>query len=333
MKINLFKFERLENQKCALKEKLGLPADIGLDIAFDGIHALNDLSRSIANLHPHKRSIAILGSQPPPIQKLISGFGGEGFGVQHLPVSFAIPNETALAEAWEKLKKDTLFILSIVAEPLTGALYPVEWVRRESQKKGFFNLLYFSPDSLKRGLPIPQSPWEAFVLDPLWNKEHTLAVTLKGDRAKGDPILWGEPHFSEEALEILSNSLSSGQADLEDEKTVRSFEKQLAALLKTGVRLLGEECPRLFDRAVIFIEGINGEALQNGLAKQGIEIHTGASCAWDDPHTNNWLPQLGLGEEMIQASVLVPLSTLKTAGLIEKILPQIIELRKVSGYR
>jgi hypothetical protein len=337
MKINLFKFERLEKQRQVLKEKLGVAADVGVDLAFDGVHALNDLCRSIANLHPHKRSIAVVAGQPPPLQKLISGFAGEGYSVQVLPASFNEDGQAALSEAWEKLKKDTLFVLSSVTEPLTGALYPTEWVRGEAGKKNIFSILYFSPDALKRGLQVPANPWEAFVLDPLWDGDYTTALCLKGDRAKGDPVLWGEPHFSGQAMALLEKALPKGssgvQAGLEDEKAVRDFEKKAVERLKGGVRLLHESCPRLFDRAVLFVEGVNGEALQKELEAQGVETHTGASCAWDDPHTNNWLPQLGITEEMVQSSILVPLSSLKNSQAAERLVSKAAELRGVSGFK
>ncbi len=331
MRINISKFERLEDQKTKLKAALKVSGDVQVEIAYDGVHALNELTRSIAQLHPHKRSIAVLGAQPPPVFGLLKGFVSEGFSVQEIPFSFMGFDEKALIESWEKLKKDTLFVLGSVIEPLTGGIYPFDWIRREAPKKNIFSLMYMSSDALKLGPIVPASPWESVIIDPLWDQSQTLALILKGERSQGERLIWGEARFSNESVEKLESRLCE-PLESQDRSTVLDFEKKVMEYFKSTVRSLDRQCPRVFDRAVLFISGVNGESLMHALNEKSFDVGSGASCAWDSPHFNRWLPKLGVSEEMVQTSILIPLKTLKKPGLFENLVENINKLRKLSGF-
>ncbi|MDZ4677574.1 MAG: hypothetical protein SGI74_08695 [Oligoflexia bacterium] len=337
MKINLYPFEKLEQHKFNLREKLHIPENVQIEVALDLVHGLNELTRSVAQLHPHKISIAILGPQPQPIKDIIKGFSTEGFVIQELPVSFMNPDEKPLAEAWEKLKKDTLFVLGSAVEPLTGCIYPFEWIRREAPKKNIFSLMYYSPDALKKKFILPSTPWEGIVADPLWDEEHTLSLVLKGERCQGEGLLWGVVHFSEEGIKLLGDTLMSGRGEessqTEDKTLVQRFEKDLSKSLNNTVVLLPDACARIFDRAVLFINGVNGDALLHKLKELGFETMTGAACSWNSPYLNNWLPPTGISIEMVQTSLIVPLKTLHNAAFSTQLLKCVSELRKISNFK
>jgi hypothetical protein len=330
MKINLHSFEKGEGQIQKLRQKIKLPSTTQLQIALDPVHGLNELTRSLANLHPHKRSIAVLGAQPPPLAEVLKGFAGEGFAVQDLPISFMAPDEGALNAAWEKLKKDTLFVVGSLAEPLTGALYPWAWAKKPAEAKGIFTVTYVSKDAMGKALN-PQGPWESQVIDPLWGEAHRLNLVLKGDRCQGDSLLWGTPEFSDEAIESLLNNLESTGS--ENPKLVKSFETQVAKSLGESARFLSPDVSRLFDRSVIFIVGVNGEALSHALKEDGFETFTGAACAWDSPHLNNWLPQCGISAEMVQGSLIIPVQALGQKEFQQRLLERVSALRKISGFQ
>ncbi len=337
MKINLYPFEKLEQYKHSLRDKLNIPENIQIEIALDLVHGLNELTRSVAQLHPHKRSIAVLGPQPSPINEIIKGFSSEGFSVQELPVSFMNPDEKSLSEAWEKLKKDTLFVLGSAVEPLTGCIYPFDWIRREAPKKNIFSLIYYSPDALKKKLIVPQSPWEGFVADPLWDEPHTLSLVLKGERCQGDRLLWGAAHYSEAGVKLLGDKLMSGRgeesSETEDKKQIQEFEKNLNLEFKNTVGILPLSCARIFDRAVLFIKGVNGDALIHILKEQGYEAATGAACTWNSPHINNWLPATGINVEMVQTSLIIPLKTLRKTDFSKHLVAAVLKLRQISNYK
>lgn len=336
MKINLHPFGKLEAQQKDFRDKVTLPSEVRLDLAHGIVHGLNDLTRSIAGLHPHKMSIAVLGAQPTPVREVVTGFAGQGYAVQELPVSFAKPDEGLLKEAWEKLKKDTLFVVTSAIEPLTGAVYPYEWIRGIAPQKNIFTLISMPSDALKRGLIIPASPFEGIVADPLWGEDDRLVVVLKGERCQGDRLFWGEPHFSDRALHNIENKLmelqkSGGLNKDEDKNLVLEFEKKMTAEL-TPVDYLGAGVERLYDRAVLFIPGVNGEAVMHGLKDGGYEVFTAAACAWNSPHLNPWLPKLGFAPELVESSVIIPVTTLKKVGFAEKLVEVVRHLRKISGF-
>jgi cysteine sulfinate desulfinase/cysteine desulfurase-like protein len=332
MKINLSRFEETQVARKGLFERLKLPKDVRLDLAFDAVHALNELTRSLADLHPHKRSVAILGAQPSPIAEIAVQFASQGFNVQHIPVSFTHYDEAGLQTAWAALKKDTLFVLTSVVEPLTGALYPVEWLRSEAIKKNIFTLLYQSPDSLGRGLITPQNAFEGICADPLWGQTSALTLLIKGERCGGEKLLWGEPRFEIEAIKSLEKSLlNSLDSKGEDKEIVLAFENKLKAKLGASVHFLGEDTERLYDRAVVFTEGASGDSLIYELSKSKIEAFTGAACAWDNPNLNSWLPQLGISQDWVQTSLILPLAEVKKATTLNILVESVTALRKISG--
>lgn len=336
MKINIPVFEHFLSQKELIRKKLEIPAEVQVDLALDRVHGVNDLARSLADLNPHKKSIAILGAQPSPVREVAIGLGKTGFVVQEIPVSFSHFQLQSLSEAWEKLKKDTLFVLGAAVEPFTGALYPFDWIRTEASKKNIFSLIYQSPDSLKKGLIVPRTPWEGVIADPFWGEEDTLALVLKGERCHGESLLWGDPHFSDQSVENLAETLSQGRGNKEiepeDQPAIRSFEKKVRESLSGVVKTLPDDCARLYDRAVLFVDGVNGDALCHALAQKKWEAFTSAACSWDDPHLNAWLPKLGFSPETAQSCLLVPLSVAKKEGFYKDLLAEIDRLRKISGH-
>lgn len=340
MKINLFKTDKLEQQQNFIKEKLQLPSEVALQLAYDSTHGLNELTRSLAQLHPHKKSLAVLGAQPPDLQRLISGFAADGFLIQELPVSFSNPDPLALETAFGKLKKDTLFILGSFLEPLTGVYYPFDFVRLHAPQRNMFSVIYFSPDSLSLGMPVPQNSWEGFVLDPLWNEPHSLSLVLKGERCQGESLFWGKPQFTDAAVQSLAKrleaiSLSANQELPGGDKNksfVTAFEQRMAKELPVVTRV-SDQTPRLFNRAVLFVEGVNGDSLSERLTRLGFFCQSGASCGWNDPHLNNWLPRMGFSEEKVQISIIIPLETLETTDFEKVFSNAVHELRNVSNYQ
>jgi hypothetical protein len=337
MKISLYRGETHENQIKKVRESLAIQSDASLELGLDSVHSLNELTRSIAQLHPHKKSIAILGAQPPPLQALISGFAADGFLIQELPVSFTAPSDEVLTQAFEKLKKDTLFVLSSAIEPLTAIFYPYKFICNEAFRRNIFSLTYFSPDALKQGLPKLENAFEGIIADPLWGEPHSLSVILKGERCQGERLLWGQTHVSDESVDFLINKFHELSQDskvkvFEDRKLVLDAETKIHTLIASGIELLNSKSLRLYDRAVCFIKGTNGDAMVERLCEAGFDASTGAACAWNLPRLNNWLPKLGFTPENIESSLIVPIATLKQVGFYEALVKVIKELRQISAF-
>lgn len=298
MKIDLTLFEKNEDLKQKVRVALRIPESVTLELAADRLIAINDLARGIADLHPHKRSIATLGALPPPLREVARGFAKQGYTVQEIKVNLKSKNEEQkFTEKIEALKKDTLFVLGSEIEPLTGLFFPWKSIQAELSKKNIFTVNYFNPASLRSGLRFPENGFEAFVIDPVMGGN---CFVLKGDRCRTEPLLWGESIFSEsnlmETCEALHRNIRFGH---HDENYVIEFEKNSASQLNTiatpasitssnstttattnvsstatgggdssgsgsgesFVETLPFWCARLYDRVVFFVKGVNGDAL------------------------------------------------------------------------
>ena len=199
-----------------------------------------------------------------------------------------------------------------------------------------------SPDALLRGTIVPATPFEGIVMDPLWDDPTSIVAILRGERCQGERLFWGEPHFSDEALKKLeerimaSTSLGAISSEQrvapasEDRAAVKDFENNIYQRLGSSVNLIGSNCRRYYDRAVLFISGVNGEALSHALAKSGFETFTSAACAWNSPHLNQWLPKLGLTPESVESALIIPLKTLNQETFEEILVSTIKEFQKLS---
>jgi len=332
MKINLSSFEETQIARKAFFEKLLLPAGIRLDFAFDAVHGLNELTRSLADLHPHKRSLAVLGPQPSPLAEIAMQFASQGFNVQTIPLSFSNFDEGALKTSWSSLKKDTLFILCSAVEPLTGVFYPYEWIRQEAAIKNIFTIIYQSPDSLSHGLIVPETPFESICADPLWGQTSGLTLLLKGERCLGERVLWGEPRYELEAIKKLEEALLTPLPKLnEDKSMVLDFESKIKSRFEGKVHLLSEGMIRLYDRSVFFVDGVGGEALVHQLEEWSIRSFTAAACAWNSPIINPWLIHSGLSTAWVQSSLILPLAEIQKNTTLEHLCEGISSLRAISG--
>ncbi len=337
MRLDLEHFETLEKQTAQVRETLHLPSEMRLDLALDSTHALNDLLRGLANLFPHKRSIARFGALPSPLQEVVRGFAREGFTVQEIPVNLKAPSKEAADAAMATLKKDTLFIAASFATPLLGALYPVEWVRSHCASKQMFFIGYGPSAFWERGLLIPQTPFEAFVYEPDLDIG-SLAFWIGGERLHGENLFWGKPHFKWAHVEALKKYIKDHQvAHDENEKiqTVDNFELGFAREVPGVSSLLqhGDKKNRLYDRAVLSVFGCDGSALTELLSKKGYDVYSAAACHWGTPHLNNWMAGSGFSPEEIQSSLFIASDVLEKASFKVDLIEAVRYLRGISGYQ
>lgn len=334
MKINVTQFEAIEKIKESVRQALGIPGNLNIEFGLDGLHAVNELSRSIADMHPHKRSIAVLGAQPPPIQEVAKNFAKQGYSVQEISFEFGdeAKMKSALVAKIDTLKKDTLFVLTSDVEPITGLVYPTDLVQEILAQKSIYLLWYQSQASLQNGLKLPQNPLQAGIADAFYERQG-LSLIVKGERVTGEKLLWGDLRLSEEAIQTLTAEIKRLKDEPSEKKEVENFEKNLQQKLKDSVKLLPKECPRIFDRAVFFTKGVNGDAMAHMLVQAGLEASTSDSCYWQDPHLNQWLPKLGFTQEDSQSCTVLAAKNLRDSQTISKVSDVILKLQKISGTK
>ncbi len=346
MEIDLEPFERVEELKSLVREKLSLPANVALDLATDRLHALNDLTRGIADLNPHKRSIVTLGTLPPPLRDVAKGFAKLGYVVQEIKVNLRYPTTAEnyaeqMNEQINALKKDTLFVLGCEIEPITGLFYPWKSVTELLLKKNIFLVNYFSPASLHAGLRLPTNGLEAFVIDPLIGGN---SFVLKGERVVTESLLWGENFFTESDLLTACAELHTDVISVhQNESAILAFESEVkVGISKDGksagadsslIEILPRQCERLFDRAVFFVKGVNGDALVNELTNHlGVGSSTTSdSVFWHDPHLNTWLPSLGFNLDDARTCIALSFAVTQNPHAGEVLLTAIAKLQKISG--
>lgn len=334
------KFEALEKQRNQLRSVLKLSDSLRLELAFDSTHAINDLARGLANLFPHKRSLAKLGHLPSPLSEVIKGFATEGFAIQEIPVNLKSFDEGQAEAAFASLKKDTLFVLgSFQASPL-DSLYPTKWLREKCREKQLFFLAQVSSEFLSHRSVLPETPFEAFVYNP------GLATTnihfwIGGERCQGESLLWGKPHFENSAFLSLKSALpelferAKVQAvqNKNAEKTIFDFESRVVGKIPGAKALLPPNgVGRLWNRASLSFEGCDGSALVSMLEKKGYDVLTLSACFSESPHLPQWLVDSGFSASELQSSLLVNLETLSKSGFLDDLSEIVNYLRKMSGH-
>jgi len=337
MRTDLEYFETLEKQKDRIREAVGVAPPIRLELALDSTHALNELLRGLANLFPHKRSIARLGSLPTPVFEVVKGFAKEGYAVQEIPVNFKNFDEAAALKAFEGLKKDTLFVVASVGAPLTGILYPTGWMRERCAERQMFFIGYAHSAFYENQFFVPENPFEAFVYDP-YLKDSTIAFWLGGERHQGEAVLWGKPHFLWRHIEFLEKNLvqamkASSAADAKRKSKIDAFEKKVLAEIQ-GAETLSPRggLGRLYDRAIFSFKGCDGSALVEFLHKKGYEIESAAVCHWGSPHLPQWLLDGGYTPEEVQSSLFIDFQTLDKSSFFVDLSEAVGYLRTISGH-
>lgn len=315
MKTEVRAFDVLEKQVDTFRKNLKIAEDVGIDFFKDGVSAINDTARAIAGLHPHKMAVAALGSQPVIISDVLKGFAGQGYQVQTLPFKFN-SQSLELDNAFAALKKDTLFIISSAIEPLTGVLYPTDWMREQATKKNIFSIIYWN-----QGFQVPSGAFEAFVYD-----YKSMALAVKGERVQGERLLWGETQFLDEDIEcLIKEAQGAGAKTIESE--IKNFETEMAKAIK-DLELLPSHLQRIYDRSVLIIPGANGDAVVKMLNQEGYsQLTTSASCYTESPHQNPTLIGLGLAPELTECLIAISPNEIKNPKFATALQQTVTKLR------
>lgn len=335
MKINISEFEKIEKLKLKARTLLNIPEHIKIEFNLDSSHALNEACRGIADLHPHKKSIATLGALPAPLNQIAKEFAKQGFVVQKLSVDLKkTPEEqkTTLISELASLKKDTLFVLSAHVEPVTGAFYPLDLIRNEILNKNLFLIYYQSPTSLLDSFKIPQHPLECGIYDPLWGREIGTSLMLKGERCTFEPLMWSESVLCEANIESLCEKIKASiKKGYFEERILLDFEIKVKNEFEDTVSILPMSVQRVNDRAVFFVTGVNGDALAKEMVSLGFECSTADADFWGDPKLNAWLPLIGFSVSEAQTSFVISVESIQKPEAFEKLCSSIRKYQKISG--
>lgn len=268
-------------------------------------HALYEATHGLAHLFSHKKTIVVLGPIEPIVDQVLIGFSEEGYTIKHLSDEEAgDPSAAWLAP----ILSDLIFVLFSVDDPVTGRFYDRRIINETLKDKRVFRVsLNHSPRFLSSSMSRPM-PFEVRLL----SATDELTVVVAGERFRVSPSIAPQLPWRTNR-EPLDLSLVEA-AELEDFKArVLEFEQNLPAGFKAYFKS-GDDS-RIFDRAVIYHEEIDGFALAETLAEatgRKIELagcanvfESTSPCRWNDPRFLDWLLQRGESENVVRGLLLI----------------------------
>ncbi|HEX4923916.1 MAG TPA: hypothetical protein VFV50_07515 [Bdellovibrionales bacterium] len=286
--------------------------------------AINEVTRGLARLFPHRRSISMIQGCGPYFDPLMSYFSAEGYSLQTLPFS------SLQSTDWiETLKKDTLFVLLSADDPLTGQLFETEAIQNLLEQKKIFSIVVSHAVHAYRP-QWPSAPYKVHVL----SGGSRFALSVLGERAlKIEALLFGPADWAAGLGQELDSFF---EVKTEDRELVLRFE---ASGWGGSTPFFAREAKRVYDRAAIFWGDMDGEAMIHELAAalqipllvpgQESQLETASLCRWKGLKTLNWLTEQGVASEVSRGLVLISKNLLsdKLGEQIDKTRAHILKLQ------
>lgn len=277
-----------------LKAQFGLTEGQNLFLCHSLAHAVTEAVKGLAQLFPHKTSIAIRRDTSPHVENIAKGFSRDGLQAVSMVASDVSDFDGAIA----KMGKNTLLYIAADDDVLTGEIfYNDEFEKKLSDQKIFS--LRIASDLFHKPLALnPYSIW-------IHEISEDLVLTAFGERVVMERLFF--PLEGE-----FYASLQTPQEAKEDKAAIINFEKSCQAFAKTP---LYNKANRLYDRAVLMFEDVDGSALRDLLLQdvKGLEPHlieTSSLCRWGRLKGVEWLYHQGYTPEQVRGLVVISSQTL-----------------------
>lgn len=245
-------------------------------------HAVSELTDSLAHLYDHKMSVAVINGVGPAVEPLSVHFSRKGLNVQRASIE-----DSDLMEWAKGLKKDTLFVCLEEDHPISGELFDHSDLIEIFNERKIFHITVSYNSHFSRGVE-DLSPYEIRVCGLAPSR----ALAFLGQRVKFHPYVSQQLDWRE----IDKNSFIFTDWDKTEKRVIiEDFEKQNVTGMKPFFK---KQVNRLYDRAVVFWENLDGAALQSRLneslkiagAPAGYNslIETTSLCRWQQAQFWNW---------------------------------------------
>lgn len=290
-------------------------------------HAIWEVTQGLSRLFPHRRKIFYFQYQDPFHDHAMFSLLRDGFEVTALPIA-----QMSDPQSWQsQIGKETLLFLYSEDDPILGRKFDFEnAVATCDQHKVFAVKVSHHRHRLEEwsGLDSP------FAID-IKSYRADLAVAHLGSKAKIASAIAPFLEWEGCALDPILKWTIPGVSDWE--KTVSAFE---SALPGGAQPLWGNDCSRLYDRAVFYWEDMDGhsiiyhlaEALGWKLGSPGIEerLETTSLSRWGGLRTMDWLKQQGLTESQIRGTVVLHASVLGEE-IKQRLIETVNKVRQLQG--
>ena len=276
-------------------------------------HAITEITRGLAQLYAHKKTIAIISDVDPAFESIAVAFSQDEFQVKMIT-----PEQAKDSKLWTSLADELLFVLASEDDPITGKITDIAALNETLKTKRVFRLLVSHEAHNWKPLTRPE-PFAVKIL----SLSETRALMIAGERCKIQPqvspaLSWastaGTQLESNSATQIASElqNLREPLSETDSKERIQTFEKTLpqgfAAYFK-------DDASRLFDRSVIVSANFDGTAvieelsatLRVPLATIGKEsqLETTSACRWESPRFQDWLLARGETETSIRGLVVI----------------------------
>jgi hypothetical protein len=233
--------ETLENHTFSLRPFRGLA------------HAVFEIIFGNALYFDHKKNAGIVKGNTYAFTGVLPFLYKNSYEIQSIPYQ-----EMSEPTAWvESLKKDTNFVLFAEDHPVSGELY--EWRKLDQllNEKKIFSIRVSHHSWLAQTTQL--GPFSVRIC----SVSSDYAFAAGGSRFKAPPLI--SPKMNWQPRDFLAQFEQTKAAFMENQKTVLDFEGKLP---QGWQPYLQKTQKRLFDRAIIYNEKYNGEAIQKAILRE-----------------------------------------------------------------
>lgn len=280
--------------------------DPGLNIlVFNGVgHAVTEITKSLAQLYAHKKTIAIISHVDPAFESVAVAFSQDEFQVKVIT-----PEQAEDPATWAPLMDELLFVLASEDDPITGRITNLDGLNEATKGKRVFKIIVSHEAHNWKPLQRPE-PFGVKILSLSSNR----ALLIAGERCRVQPqfapnLNWGNESDSE--IQNLTAILKNPKSESEAKSKVQSFEAKLPSGFKA---YFAPTEARLYDRTVFHHEDYDGLAVIDELSStlrtqiqpvgQNSELETTSACRWESPRFQDWLLARGETESTIRGLVI-----------------------------
>jgi len=332
-----------QQAKQALEEaRRRVAAAVGADpreIVFlsGGTEADNLAIRGVVRASTKPRKHVITSAiEHPAVMNTCAQLEREGIQVTYLPVSSSgVADPDSVRQA---LREDTVLVTLMHANNETGAVQPVEAIRRITREAG----IAFHSDGVQAFGKIPVDV-NTLGVDLYTISGHKIYAP-KGVGAlyvrKGTklaPLLFGGHHEWDRrpGTENVPGAVALGCAAATAVRDLEAESSRLDALRNRLERAILERVPhsgvnggavaRVPNTTNIYFDGVQGEAMVIALDLAGFAVSTGSACSSGAVEPSHVLTALGLTKERARASLRFSLGRANTTAQVDALVEAVVE--------
>lgn len=292
-----------ESYRSALPQPLQDP-NLNVSIFTSVAHAVTEVTRGLAQLYAHKKTIAIISQVDPSFEPIAVQFSQDEFQVKLIT-----PEQAKDAATWTALADELLFVLASEDDPITGRLTDLTALNDSLKTKRVFRLLVSHEAHNWKQATRPE-PFAVKIFSLSANR----ALMIAGERCKIQPQVSPALSWSQSDSEIADEvkTFTTPQTEADSKARIEKFESQLPQGFKA---YFAPTEARLYDRSVIQTPNFDGSSiidelsltLQTPIMPIGTEspLETTSACRWESPRFQDWLMARGETEATVRGLIVI----------------------------